>query len=187
MVKKVTVLVVLLILLLPVLERLLRYRPKLLTAIRRGMLAVYLGAYVHETLLFRRIRPESLVNLDLMSSWRKAFSMPDGIMSLFLGTATVASPSMKRQVLLNLLLCVPLGYLLPAVFPRIRNWQVIAVCTVLSVLTEVLQLTFRIGWCEFDDIIYNLVGCLAGLLMHRLIFRRQGKSAADNDVQERCE
>lgn len=179
MVKKVTVLVVLMILLLPLLERLLGRWPGVRTAVKRMLLGVYLCANVYETLMFRIIRPEQLLNLELLRSWRKAFDMPDGLLSLLRGTASIASPSMASQLLLNILLYIPLGYLLPAAYPRLKGWQVAVIGAALSTLTEAAQLIFRIGWCECDDVLHNLLGCLVGLLMYCLLFRRGGEARDD--------
>ena len=43
----------------------------------------------------------------------------------------------------------------------------------LSVFIELLQLIFKKGFCETDDVIHNVLGCLIGYYIYRLTFLRQ--------------
>ena len=66
-------------------------------------------------------------------------------------------------VIQNILLYYPLGYLLPILFPRIKVKHVILVGCLCSIATEISQYIFRMGWCETDDVIHNMIGTGIGV------------------------
>ena len=64
--------------------------------------------------------------------------------------------------ILNVALFLPIGLLLGCGF-RNNTWQkVFATGAGLSVLIELMQLIFKRGLCETDDVIHNVVGCMIG-------------------------
>lgn len=64
--------------------------------------------------------------------------------------------------LLNVMLFVPIGLLLGCGYRNITWKRVILLGVCLSVLIEILQLLFKKGLCEVDDVIHNVVGCILG-------------------------
>lgn len=90
-------------------------------------------------------------------------------------TIAITDPDLLAEIFLNILLYVPLGYLLPFVWPKMKRfgkllaWRVILIGFLMSCLTEVSQLVFKIGLFEFDDIINNTVGCLIGCSVYGLM------------------
>ena len=70
-------------------------------------------------------------------------------------------------IILNILLYVPLGYLLPRLFPKLKAWQVILIGLLCSAATEATQYLFKMGWCEMDDVIHNTLGAVIGVWMWR--------------------
>lgn len=79
------------------------------------------------------------------------------------------------QIILNILLYIPLGYLLRFTFPRIKAWQVIAIGCAMSALTETTQLVFRLGLFEWDDMIDNTLGTVIGVICYWGMKRVMGK------------
>lgn len=72
---------------------------------------------------------------------------------------TIESKKEAVQYLLNILLFIPYGLL----FPRKDNWErVFATAMVLSLLIELSQFIFNLGWCEVDDVISNTLGAMIG-------------------------
>lgn len=70
------------------------------------------------------------------------------------------------QFLLNIIMFVPLGFLLPVVFKRLRSWHgVLAVSLAFTVATELLQLISYRG-TDIDDVIANTVGGLCGFALY---------------------
>lgn len=72
------------------------------------------------------------------------------------------------QLILNVLLFVPIGFLLGAILNKIRLMQVIEMGCLLSVVIEILQLLTNRGVCNIDDVIHNTIGCAIGYILFRL-------------------
>lgn len=73
------------------------------------------------------------------------------------------------QIIGNVLLFVPLGFLLPCCFVRYRRYR----CTILSaaflsLVIELIQGIAQIGLFEADDIIHNALGAWLGFLLFRV-------------------
>ena len=74
----------------------------------------------------------------------------------------------RSQIYLNILLFVPFGCLLQALFKsRLTTHLILAMA--LSVLIESLQYLLRIGMCEFDDVFHNVLGAAIGFEYWKLI------------------
>lgn len=73
------------------------------------------------------------------------------------------------QVYMNVMLFVPMGYLLPYLFAwfraRVRYRPVLA-CFVIALAIENLQLIFRRGFYDMDDLLSNTAGGLIGQLLY---------------------
>lgn len=67
----------------------------------------------------------------------------------------------------NLLLFVPVAFVVRFLFPRTKNWQVILFGFLLSVSIEVLQYVFEVGYSEIDDVIVNTLGTILGLCLYK--------------------
>lgn len=77
----------------------------------------------------------------------------------------LSSPS---QYLLNVLMFVPVGFLLPLLWDGYQDWkQVLGFCCFLTIFIEIAQVfTFRTT--DIDDLITNLLGAGIGYLLIRL-------------------
>ena len=74
----------------------------------------------------------------------------------------------------NILLFVPLGFLLPRVFPRLQSLAKTLLCTAAIILcVEILQLFTLLGYCDIDDLILNTLGAAIGYSLHRLAGRSE--------------
>ncbi len=73
-----------------------------------------------------------------------------------------------RSIFLNVLITIPLGYILPAVYRFLNHRYRLTILTilVLSLLTELIQLFSKTGLCETDDLINNTIGGLIGLIAY---------------------
>ncbi len=70
----------------------------------------------------------------------------------------------------NIIMLMPLGFLLPIWFGNIDNWKkVIVIGFAVSVTIEVTQLITARGLFEFDDIIHNTLGAVAGYYIEKLV------------------
>ena len=92
---------------------------------------------------------------DLFWSWRAVFR---------------GSREMLKEDILNIVLLLPLGGLLPFVFDKkIRWWQGLLCGIVVSLGIEILQLVLKRGLFEFDDIMNNSIGCMLGCIFGNLV------------------
>lgn len=63
----------------------------------------------------------------------------------------------------NVLMFVPLGFLLPATFPRLRKWyRTLLTAAGIVTLVELTQMLFLVGTCDIDDLLLNLIGTVLG-------------------------
>lgn len=177
-------------LLLPVLSEQLAGNRRLLTWVKNYIFATYVFANLYETLLFRVITPDATYQLGLLWSYREALSLQgEGWFRVL-----VTDGELLKEIILNILLYVPLGYLLPFMWPSLAEkqtnskskvrllrwflnipWKVVLIGLLCSTATEVIQLVFHLGLFEFDDILNNTLGCFIGLIIYRtLLSHRKG-------------
>ena len=134
-----------------------------------GLLAGYLILYTYLTLSYRSPSEQPQLNLNLFWSYREAFRIRKGVFR-------IRRLYLARQILLNILVMIPAGLLLPLAYHRRHHPYILTLLTgfALSVLTEALQYFMHLGLCELDDILNNTLGCLIGMLLFRI-----GSWAAD--------
>ncbi|MGE8077625.1 VanZ family protein [Peribacillus loiseleuriae] len=65
----------------------------------------------------------------------------------------------------NILAFMPFGFLIPLLFKRFYIVKTVITSSMASLLVESLQLSFRIGSFDVDDIILNTIGGLCGYLI----------------------
>jgi glycopeptide antibiotics resistance protein len=68
-----------------------------------------------------------------------------------------------EEHLMNIMVFIPIGFLLAVVMKGVSWWKVLLTGTCLSVCVEVLQYAMMRGLCETDDVIHNTLGCLIGM------------------------
>lgn len=88
------------------------------------------------------------------------------------------------QVIANILLFMPLGFLLPLLFEDIRSWKKIFIYGCLtSVIIEVAQIFTLLNVTDIDDMIFNTLGAVLGyacyLIFIKLIHRLKLKTFVD--------
>lgn len=68
----------------------------------------------------------------------------------------------------NIAAFVPMGFLLPMVFSRMKSFtKVIAVVFLATLSIEIFQYVFAVGTCDIDDIILNVLGGVVGYFIIR--------------------
>lgn len=79
-----------------------------------------------------------------------------------------------KENLLNCILLVPMGILLPILLHRKVTWrQGLLWGLLVSAAIETSQLVFCRGLFEWDDMIHNALGCMAGCLLTNTVSRRK--------------
>jgi catechol 2,3-dioxygenase-like lactoylglutathione lyase family enzyme len=119
----------------------------------------------HRPVPFEDLKNAILIDEGILSFFRVLFSRgPGAAFEHF----RIVSPAIIAQAYMNLMLFVPMGYLLPYVFGWFRARAVIrpaVACFLISVATENMQLIFRRGLYDLDDILANTLGGFIGQML----------------------
>ena len=116
------------------------------------LVAGCIGAIIYKTLLFRHVSSEVRYNLMPFWSYKAAFAGNTGL---------------AEEIILNILLYVPLGFVLRSFSPKNKLWQCVLISFLISLSTEIMQLVLRLGLYEIDDIINNTLGGMLGAILYR--------------------
>ena len=111
---------------------------------RVTVLIIYVFGILYLTLIDRKVGENGQVNLTPFWTYR------------FFSKAQY-----RWQIYLNILLFIPLGFLLPWLFER-GFLFVIITGFLFSAIIEFNQLVFELGLCEVDDVIHNTSGAAIG-------------------------
>ena len=82
--------------------------------------------------------------------------------SIFRGLFWEVQNGYWRDIWLNILLFIPLGFL-------IGGWNGVVVGFVFSCGIEATQYIFRLGFCEVDDVVNNTIGAGIGVGMNAIL------------------
>ena len=121
------------------------------------LLVVYLGIVFASTVFTRN--SDGIWHYELMPlwSWRE----------MLLGNTY-----MLTEIILNVILFLPIGILLPVLFHRTFRWrQGLLIGVLLSSVIEITQLVSCRGLFEWDDMLHNGIGCMLGCLLADLVIR----------------
>lgn len=78
----------------------------------------------------------------------------------------------------NVLAFMPMGFLLPLIFNKLRSAKAITITTfITSTILEVIQLISKLGITDIDDVILNTLGGLLGYILLTISSRLLAKSA----------
>lgn len=127
----------------------------------------YLIFLLYATFLSRTVAQEYNYRLQLMATARQVFSLEGRLWDLFKGDFDVirlTGPQALEGIVVNVLLFVPLGYLLPQLFST-SACKTIAIGAGVSVGIEIVQLVSKLGMLELDDLVFNTLGTALGLLL----------------------
>lgn len=133
----------------------------------RPLLAAYILFILMETVIGRKV---GVGRVELVPFW------------------SYSHPELRVEIVLNYLLFMPLGVLLYLCFGEKFGLRVVIAGLLLSTLIELIQLTFKIGVFEFDDIIGNTIGCLIGAVVGkatRELKKRIEQATPQDGVEER--
>lgn len=123
-------------------------------AAKAVILAICIFMILYETILFRRPKNTMTYELALFWSYRLAFA---------------GKKYYAVEIIDNILLYIPFGFMLPAVFKNQKVWKMVLVILLMTAAIESIQLVTRIGLFEFDDIMDNTMGGVIGLGMYALV------------------
>ena len=99
--------------------------------------------------------------------------IPFETVRLFVRLLDSSDPDLRRLAVVNLggniIMFIPLGWLLPARFPKLRSLvRTLAAVAVMIICVELIQLFALVGSCDTDDLILNVSGATIGFWMYRI-------------------
>lgn len=133
----------------------------------RPLLAAYILFILMETIIGRKT---GVGRVELVPFW------------------SYSHPELRMEIFLNYVLFIPFGFLLHLCFGEKFGPHVVMAGFLLSASIELIQLIFRIGLFEFDDIIGNTIGCFIGAVIGkatRELKKRIEQAAPQDGVEER--
>ena len=136
---------------------------------------IYILAIIYLTFISREPMPIHHYSINPFGAARRGLEFGGGLISgLLHGTVKITNWAELRNIILNILLFIPFGYLLPSLFPRLRWWQVVLLGLAFSLCIELLQLITKLGYADVDDLINNTLGAAIGWLCYKLILKDEG-------------
>lgn len=73
-----------------------------------------------------------------------------------------------RSILLNVCIFIPLGISLCGVLKTKSKWKTIVFAFLFSLLIESVQYFFCLGRAEIDDLIFNVLGAVIGMVIYKI-------------------
>ena len=131
------------------------------------MLIMYVAGALYCTLFSRVPGSGLVVELRPFMSFVRLFDKPGelaGEVTGFFAWFMRSAPS-GSGIILNILLFVPLGFMLPVRCRKLTGRQVILIGCIFSVAIELIQYVLEMGYCETDDVIHNTLGTVMGVWM----------------------
>lgn len=118
------------------------------------LLFEYLILFFCTTVIFRITQPER--GFELSPFWSYT-AISNGV------------DTMIPETVMNIVVFIPVGLIIGIVF-RGANWRKVIMAGVgMSLSIELMQLVFKKGCCETDDVIHNTLGCMFGYGIYAII------------------
>lgn len=157
-------------------EKLQRRRRRVLY----GIFGLYLLANLYLVFVSRGESTEYRVHTDLMVDLANSVHFDLGLFGTFeemlvsgfregWSHVHVVKSEDITQVLMNTMFYIPMGYLLPYVFRSFqgRKNRTVFTCFLFSFITENIQLIFKRGTYDLDDLFFNTLGGLIGYAFYK--------------------
>lgn len=122
------------------------------------LFVLYISAVLAITLLVYRGSPYAQIELDPIASYRRALNAPLPLARIEI-----------RNAVLNILMFVPLGYLLPMLSKKFARLLILlSVAFLFTLSIELLQLVTARGVFSIEDMLHNILGAAIGLLAYKV-------------------
>lgn len=96
---------------------------------------------------------------------------------------SVNRPDLLPENVMNIIVFLPLGFLLGAGIQKMKWWAAMLIGSCISLSIESLQYYFKLGVSEFDDVMHNSLGCMIGYIIYYLsgfLYKRFSKKRVIN-------
>lgn len=144
------------------------------------VLLIYMLIFVYLVFFSRSASEDYMIHVDPLNDLMKSVRIDTGIIGMLTTVFSegleqgiqqihVEKPEDIAQIYMNIMLFVPMGYLLPYVFnwvqKRVRVRPLLC-CFLISFITENLQLIFKRGFYDIDDLLANTLGGFLGQCLY---------------------
>ncbi len=142
-----------------------------------AVFAVYMAGFLYVTLFSREPSTGSTVVLTPFEGYRQSLHFNPGFVDFLrlllhkrfgeaLDTIGVTSVARLEENLLNILLFVPMGFLLPTMAKKLRKLFLIVFLGLMSSLAiETVQFFTGLGIFDIDDLLNNTIGAFIGYIL----------------------
>ncbi|MEG1066977.1 MAG: VanZ family protein, partial [Erysipelotrichaceae bacterium] len=94
------------------------------------------------------------------------------------GASSTIGPNIN--IVLDMMYFLPLGFLMPLLFEKYNNFlRIVFISMIISIVIEIIQLFTILSVCDIDDIIFNVIGAVIGLIcfkvFERIVINFKGK------------
>ena len=118
------------------------------------LIAEYIVLLYCSTVIFRPVSEEN--NYDISPFWSYA-------------AIQAGREDLMAENIMNTIVFVPVGLLLGCAIKSIIWWRALFIGGGLSISIEVMQLVFKRGFSEVDDVMHNTLGCMIGYGIYSLV------------------
>ena len=135
------------------------YKHSIINKIQRNssiLLSSYTVALLYFTVFGRYSQSYYRYEINVFASYRKLF--------VFFFTYVF------QQIILNLLMLIPIGFLLCVIIKsKFKYLWAMVMSLLLTTVVEVLQFVSRCGTFEVDDLINNMIGAVIGIAIYAVL------------------
>ena len=137
--------------------------------VRWSIMTLYFIAVLFLVLVSRHPGETAGLNLEPFSVLKRAVALNGA--TIFDGIR-IRSRILIMDIVLNLLLFIPFGFILPCLSRKMAHWwAVIPLALCFSFFIEFTQYTAKLGTADVDDIINNTLGACIGWLLYLLFLK----------------
>ena len=135
------------------------YKHSIINKIQRNsiiLLSSYTVALLYFTVFGRYSQSYYRYEINVFASYRKLFENFDTYVF--------------QQIILNLLMLIPIGFLLCVIIKsKFKYLWAMVMSLLLTTVVEVLQFVSRCGTFEVDDLINNMIGAVIGIAIYAVL------------------
>ena len=141
-----------------------RFNDRWIRIFSTAIIVLYLCGLMWITILSRTQEAQAIIRLSIRQII-EYYQAPDGSSSGF------RFLPIYEQSWLNILMFIPVGYLVPIVLRTKSKSKALLIGMALSTFIEVLQLITRRGWFDLDDVFLNSIGSIIGTIIIHLLWK----------------
>lgn len=156
---------------------------------------IYLYGFLYFTFFSREAGDDAFLRLQFLRSYKRAFAFDSGFLYVIkqifteglnsgLNSIHIESTETLEGIILNIMLFVPFGYMLPCLFKKLQKalWKVVLTGFFCSLITETIQFVTHLGWFDLDDLLNNTIGCILGVILYRVFLRERKVEVTEEAV-----